>query len=166
MERRINKRIETYVATMKSDICQKIKDANVDGSNDLVSYVFDYNRLLLDKNDFVKRKRLKNSIPVTNRCTARKANNDQCTRRRKEGCEFCGTHSKGAPHGLMDSTTIDSKLSHKLDVFGEEVGGIIYYMDKHNNVYKMEDIMSEKTNPDIIGTYELINGAYNINVNR
>ena len=66
-----------------------------------IQYVYDFERLLLVKDDFIKRKRIKNAIPVTNRCNALRANNEQCTRRRKDGCEFCGTHSKGTPHGLV-----------------------------------------------------------------
>jgi len=165
MERRVNKRIETYVSTMKNDICGKINEMSFDDTNkinEIVSFVFDYNRLTLDKQDFIKRKRLKNSIPITNRCTARKANNEQCTRRRKDSCEFCGTHSKGVPHGLIETRANEDTQNHKLEVFGSEIGGIIYYMDKYNNIYKMEDIMAEKINPEIIGTYKQTNGVYEL----
>ena len=59
---------------------------------DLIEYVFDYERLCLTKEDFIKRKRIKNAIPTSNRCNAKRANGEQCTRRRKYNCNFCGTH--------------------------------------------------------------------------
>ena len=106
MERRLNTKVENYLKTFKDGIRDKIialdikQDNNI---NKLIEYIYDYNRLTVDKEDFVKRKRVKNSIPENNRCMAKRANGEQCTRRRKLDCEFCGTHSKGTPHGLMDS---------------------------------------------------------------
>lgn len=172
MESRINKTVSTYVRTFKNDLAATIKDMETKNSgievNDLLSYIYDYQKLVLKPSDFNKRKRLKNTIPVTNRCSACKANGDQCTRRRKENSEFCGTHSKGVPHGMVhedNNTNNKTTLSHNIDIFGEDINGIIYYMDKYNNIYSMEDIMMKKTNPGIVGSYELINGVYNIRIN-
>ena len=44
----------------------------------------------------------------------------------------------------------------------QEIMGIVYYIDNYNNVYKTEDILSEKKNPEIIGRYEESNGNYTI----
>jgi hypothetical protein len=41
----------------------------------------------------------------------------------------------------------------KLEVFTENIGGILYYIDKYNNVYKNEDIMNNIKNPRIIAKY-------------
>ena len=90
MERRINSKIETYIGDLKTKICEKINEKTSIANNDrseLLQYVYDFERLLLVKDDFIKRKRIKNAIPVTNRCNALRANNEQCTRRRKIGCE-------------------------------------------------------------------------------
>jgi hypothetical protein len=127
-------------------------------------FIFDYQKLTLKSNDFNKRKRLKNSIPVTNRCSACKANGDQCTRRRRGETEFCGTHSKGVPHGLIVENANVENQKQSVDIFGEDINGIIYYMDKYSNVYKMEDIMRQIENPSIIGDYTLSNGVYEINI--
>lgn len=153
MEKRINNKIETYVTLFKDDIRNKITELGFDEKpkiNELLEYVYDYERLSLIKDDLIKRKRIKNSIPNLNRCSAKRASGEQCTRRRKEACEFCGTHAKGTPHGLMQSSTSTNEVSHKLEVVAEEIFGIIYYVDKFNNVYKTEDIMEGKQNPQII----------------
>jgi len=166
MESRINKTIVTYVRSFKSDIGDKVKsmDLGVETSNELMRFIFDYQKLTLKSNDFNKRKRLKNSIPVTNRCSACKANGDQCTRRRRGETEFCGTHSKGVPHGLIVENANVENQKQSVDIFGEDINGIIYYMDKYSNVYKMEDIMRQIENPSIIGDYTLSNGVYEINI--
>lgn len=166
MESRINKTIVNYIRSFKTDIGDKVKsmDLGDDKSCELMRFIFDYQKLTLKSNDFNKRKRLKNSIPVTNRCSACKSNGDQCTRRRRGETEFCGTHSKGVPHGLIKDNINTENQTQSVDIFGEDINGIIYYMDKYSNIYKMEDIMSQSENPTVIGNYKLENGIYEINI--
>ena len=168
MERRINTKIETYIGDLKTKICEKINEktsilANEDRS-ELLQYVYDFERLMLVKDDFIKRKRIKNAIPVTNRCNALRANNEQCTRRRKDGCEYCGTHSKGTPHGAVhaDGEQDITDTTKTLDVFAKEIMGIVYYIDHNKNVYNTEDIMNEINNPKVIAKYQLHNNKYSI----
>ena len=121
MEKNNNKRIETYVTGFKDNIRCKITELEFQEKqkiNELLEYAYDYNRLVLTKEDFVKRKRVKNAIPTLNRCNARRANGEQCTRQRKEGCEFCGTHNKGVPHGFMseDGSEQIPQTTQKLEV--------------------------------------------------
>jgi hypothetical protein len=165
MESRINKTIVTYIRTFKTDIGDKVKgmDLGDNNSSELMRFIFDYHKLILKSNDFNKRKRLKNSIPVTNRCSACKASGEQCTRRRRGDTDFCGTHSKGVPHGLVRENTNVVNQKHSVDIFGEDINGIIYYMDNHSNVYKMEDIMTQSENPTVIGNYTITNGVYELN---
>lgn len=157
MDKRLNKKIELYVTQFKDNIRSKINELNINDKlkvNELIEYVYDYERLNFTKDDFVKRKRVKNSIPGMNRCNAKRANGEQCTRRRKDQCEFCGTHFKGTPHGLIvSSVNIVDSNKHSLDLHAEDVNGIIYYVDKYENVYNMEDILSQTENPRIIGKY-------------
>ena len=120
MDKRLNKKSELYVTQFKDDLRTKITGLCFDEKskvNELIEYVYEYERLNFVKDDFVKRKRVKNSIPDLNRCNAKRANGEQCTRRRKEQCEFCGTHFKGAPHGLITSgaNPIDTN-NHSLEV--------------------------------------------------
>jgi hypothetical protein len=153
MEARINKVIEAYLTTFKDDIRTKITNIGFSDQQkmaELVEYVYDYDRLCLTKTDFVKRKRIKNSIPALNRCNAKRANGEQCTRRRKDEFEFCGTHSKGTPHGLIQEGCDAETNLQKVEVFAEDIQGIVYYIDNFNNVYKTEDILSNVKNPKIV----------------
>jgi hypothetical protein len=56
----------------------------------------------------------------------------------------------------------DELTSKKLEVVAEDVGGIVYYIDKYNNVYKMEDILENKENPRIIAKCVRKNGKVSI----
>jgi hypothetical protein len=49
-----------------------------------------------------------------------------------------------------------------VEVFAEDIGGIVYYIDNANNVYKTEDVLEEKTNPAIIATYVKTESGYSI----
>jgi hypothetical protein len=165
MEKRLNKKIETYVSEFKDSIKNKIAELNFDEKpkiNELLEYVYEYSRLTFEKDDFVKRKRIKNSIPNMNRCNARRANGEQCTRRRKDGCDFCGTHFKGAQYGLITNEENIENNKQKIEVYTEDVNGIIYYFDKFSNVYNTEDILEGKQNPRIIAKYTKVNDLYTI----
>jgi len=167
MERRLNTKVEQYLTIFKDGIRDKIIALDIkqdDNISKLIEYIYDYNRLTVDKEDFIKRKRVKNSIPENNRCMAKRASGEQCTRRRKIDCEFCGTHSKGAPHGLMDTEQNINPQNMTIDVTAREIKGIVYYIDKFNNVYNTEDVMQSKENPRIIARYEKIDDkTYTIN---
>jgi hypothetical protein len=165
MERRINKRIESYVTNFKDDIRKKaetlglVNDLNL---SHLVQYVYDYERLSLSKEDFMKRKRIKNAVHLADRCCAKRASNEQCTRRKKEGYEYCGTHLKGTPHGICLNGDDDKPQGQKIEVWVQDIQGIVYYIDKNNNVYQAEDIIVNKVNPKIIAKYVKQGETYSI----
>jgi hypothetical protein len=115
----------------------------------------------IDKEDFAKRKRVKNTVPVFERCCAKRANGEQCTRRKKEQFNYCGTHSKGTPHGII-SDTEPVNTTTKLEVSAIDIKGIVYYLDQTGNVYDTEDIITNKKNPRIIAKYEKNGDEYNI----
>ena len=162
MEKRINKKIEGYLTKFKDDLREKVLGINIENHHmlPLIEYIYEYDRLAINKDDLVKRKRIKNSIPNMNRCNAKRADGQQCTRRRKDNCEFCGTHVKGRPHGLITNEIIETDINKKLDVYAQEINGVVYYLDKFNNVYKTEDIMKNIINPKIIGKYERQQDSY------
>lgn len=165
MDRKLNKRIADYVGDFKKNIKQKALDLQfqeTDKIEELVRYVFEVERLVFSKDDVSKRKRIKNAIPSLNRCHARRANGEQCTRKQKEGCSFCGTHVKGTPHGIITTSESDNGDVITGEVFAEEIGGIVYYLDKHNNVFSTEDILNDKQDPKVIAQYTHENGQYHI----
>ena len=162
MERRINKKLENYITEFKDNIKLKAEDLGLK-SNLFIQYIFDYDRLVLNKEDFVKRKRVKNIVHFTDRCCAKRANGEQCTRRRKDEMnEFCGTHLKGTPHGICDINEETKPTGQKIEVWTQDIQGIIYYLDKNNNVYQVEDIIQNKPNPKIIAKYVKIGETYTI----
>lgn len=166
MEKRINKKVDTYITTFKESIKNQLLAENFDEKekvNDFLSFIYDFERLSLSKEDFIKRKRVKNTVPIVNRCSAKRADGDQCTRRRKKDCEFCGTHSKGTPHGLVIEGENTETTNEKLDVIAHEIKGIVYYIDKYNNVYNTEDILKGIENPKIIAKSKIdTNGNFSI----
>jgi len=154
MEKRINKKIETYTTAFKEKILERSSQLGIkdDQLNSLMQYIYDYERLSLNKDDFLKRKRVKNVVPYFDRCCAKRASSEQCTRRKKEGCEYCGTHMKGTPHGLVENEE-NKQTTQKIEVWAQEILGIVYYIDKFGNVYQAEDIVNNKTNPKVIAKY-------------
>jgi hypothetical protein len=172
MERRINKKLENYTTNFKENVKQKAIEIAVEFGlgleNDaklsqLIQYIYDYDRLVLTKEDFMKRKRIKNTVKLSERCCAKRANGEQCTRRRKdETTEYCGTHLKGTPHGICDFTEEQNPSGQKIQIFTQEIQGIIYYIDNNSNVYQMEDIIQNKSNPKVIAKYLLSNDVYSI----
>ena len=165
MEKRLNKKTEQYITNFKDNIRDKAQQMGFskdDKMNQLLQYVYDYERLSFEKEDFQKRKRVKNFVPVFDRCCAKRATNEQCTRRKKEGIEYCGTNMKGTPHGIIDNQEDAKVTTQKMEVWAQDIQGIIYYIDKNNNVYKAEDIIANKINPKIIAKYIKNGDLYSI----
>jgi hypothetical protein len=166
MEKRLNKRIETYVTDFKDNIRNKINSIGFNEQskiNELLEYVYDYDRLQIKKEDLAKNVRVKNVVHESKRCTAKRCNGEQCTRTKKSESMFCGTHIKGTPHGLIK--TSENSLTntiHKVNIYVKEIYGIHYYIDDYGNVYKTEDILAEKQNPSIVAKYILENEIYSI----
>jgi len=162
MEKRINTRFEQYIGQFKDAIKTKVVELGLgqeDKLKELVEFVYEYERLVLQKDDLSKRKRVKNSIPQENRCNAMRANSERCTRKRKDGHEFCGTHLKGTPNGSVGQLSASESVFKKIEVTVNEIDGIMYYIDSFDNIYKPEDIISGKENPTIIGKQLNINGV-------
>ena len=156
MERKINKKIENYLSKFKDSIRDKITDLNNEEKHyeELLQFIYEYERLTIDKEDLANRKRIKNVVPYCDRCSSKRANNEQCTRRKKDGYDYCGTHIKGTPHGTMNATgDVEVISTQKVEVWAQDIKGIIYYLDKNMNVYQTEDIVSNKHNPKIIAKY-------------
>lgn len=165
MERRLNKKLETYITTFKDSIREKATQLGLSSdikSTQLLQFIYDYDRLSFNKEDFQKRKRVKNFVPIYDRCCAKRASNEQCTRRRKEGCQYCGTHMKGTPHGTVDVQDEAKVNTQKVEVWAQDIQGIVYYIDKTNNVYDTADIIKNQVNPKIIAKYVKNGEVYSI----
>lgn len=168
MEKRITKKVHQHFIIFKESIINKLKKLNQESKIDeieyknLLGYLYDYQSLTICKEDLTKRKRVKNSVPLHERCCALRANGEQCTRRKKDGNEYCGTHVKGRPHGEVNDKKQGPTMK-KVEVWAEDINGIIYYIDNFNNVYDHNDIINGIPDPKVIAKYEkTIEGVYSI----
>ena len=166
MERRLNNKISGYLTAFKNDMKAKIMEEGLSAEtcNRLLVYMYDYDGMVFTQDDFVKRKRVKNTVPVIDRCCAKRANDEQCTRRKKEGFEYCGTHVKGTPNGLMTTESSSTAMEiNKVEVWVQDIMGISYYLDNQGNVYEAEDVVMNRDKPKIIAQYhKLADGKYSI----
>jgi hypothetical protein len=165
MEKRLNKKVEAYITLFKDSIREKATHLGLNNdvkTTQLLQFIYDHDRLSFNKEDFQKRKRVKNFVPIYDRCCAKRANNEQCTRRKKLDCEFCGTHMKGTPHGIIDCLNEPKINTTKVEVWAQDIQGIVYYIDKNFNVYDTIDIIKNQINPKIIAKYVLNDGNYSI----
>ena len=114
--------------------------------------------------DFENKRRSRAAIPYYERCSGRKADGEQCTRRRKEDSDFCGTHIKGTPYGKLQANSIDVPLIKQKNIWVEDIKGINYFIDDDGNVYNHEDVLSNKLNPIVIAKYtkNSVTSVYNI----
>jgi len=166
MERRIGKKCDNHIQEFKTDIKNWLDKSDFCKSSqysDFLKFIYDYEGISLGKEDFQKRKRVKNMVPHFDRCIANRANGEQCTRRKQTDSDFCGTHIKGTPHGKVSIDDNVKPVISKIEVFVQEIKGINYYIDKNGNVYSTEDIISNSKNPSIVAKYEKkSNGDYYI----
>ena len=152
------KMIDAYVHAFKSVVNGRLSDYKTRGGKndidayhaDLMEMVTEYDKIKLCEDDLIKRKRVKNIVPLFDRCIAKRANGEQCTRRKKEGEGYCGTHTKGRPHGSVNETPENMVTNKKVEVWIQEIKGIVYYVDAEKNVYDPEDILLNKINPKVI----------------
>lgn len=164
MEKRLNTKMSHYLVGFKNELKERLlgSDLTHDVKQDLIKFIYDYDGLEFTTDDLAKRKRVKNVVPLCERCCAKRANNDQCTRRKKDGLDYCGTHLKGTPNGMMSLNTEPVNTSKKVEVWGQDFMGITYYIDKDNNVYNTEDVVKNVHNPKVIAKYEISDGVYTI----
>lgn len=176
MEKRISRKVEDYLSSFKQDIKKLMIDYNLHESDNgkiLLQSILDKPNLAFTPEDFIKRQRAKNTVNILERCSAKRANGELCSRKKKKNSIFCGTHCKGTPYGSIDNPNDHINLSDnisihppsnptppqlKINISTTEVEGIIYYVDDNHNAYSMEDILLNKNNPQIIGT--IINDTF------
>jgi hypothetical protein len=160
MEKRLNTKLDNYVGALKREIIEQIQSGL--SNEELIQFVMEYQGITLEDTDFLKRKRSNNIVPVCEKCTAKRMNDTQCTRRKQGGTEFCGTHIKGTPYGVIEPC-ITSPTIKQVEIFQQEINGILYWIDREQHVYSMEDVLSNKTNPKVIASYSVTaDGMYTI----
>jgi len=164
MEQKINSKLDTHQLDFKNAIKEwltvnqgQVMCQGTNKTSDFLQFIFDTTNLSIKKEDLQKRKRVKNLVPHCDLCIAKIASGEQCTRRKQSAEEqFCGTHIKGQPYGIETATEENTNPQmKKVDIWVQEIKGITYYIDSNNNIYKPEDIMSNKPNPAVIAKWAL-----------
>lgn len=165
MERKMNMLVQNYVSKFKSDTVKYAQSLNIAGDEKVgavLQFVCDYDRLILTAEDFAKRQRIKHVVPPELRCNGKRGAGNQCTRRKQEGKEYCGTHAK--VNYALASASLDSTLctetspTETLEVWCEEINGIMYYVDKKSNIYDASDVVCNKLSPKVLGKYTKSSG--------
>jgi hypothetical protein len=157
MEKNIIAKINKNSSELKKNMIDWIKKNNVnisddtgrDKTNEFIEHISDFPTIQLTKDDFKRRTRIKTVIPNYERCCALRLNGDRCTRKKKDKEEFCGTHLKGKPYGIIEETQALEK--NKTAIWVEDIGGIHQYIDADGNIYSTEDILQSVKHPRIIG---------------
>jgi len=148
MESKIQTIADNFYDNYKTAIFQKIDNiVSVATADELKTFINSLNNLTFKKEDFYVKKETP-VVEMKDRCIAKRSDNTQCTRRKKKGCDLCGTHVKHSPNGIIEISTVNMK---RKDVWVQEVMGIQYYIDSEDNVYNTEDVLEEKINPRIVG---------------
>jgi hypothetical protein len=107
----------------------------------------------LDVDDLVRFiDRISVTPEVETRCTAKRPNDEQCTRRCKAGSQLCGTHSKIIPRGNVDGTITREVVAVNID-------GIMHYVSD-GLIYRTEDVLRAVVNPAVVGRYTTIDGKF------
>jgi len=164
MEKRLNAKIDLWTTDFKGELAGIVQHSSmVDGAKaTLLQFIYEYKHLELKKEDIQKRTRVKNHVPFHERCRALRANGEQCTRRKKDSAKFCGTHIKGIPHGEISESDSKEPVLKKVQVWAQEVNGIIRHIDKDGNVYDPQDIYQNIENPKVIAKWTKTDEKYSI----
>jgi len=73
-----------FIHLVKGKICEDIKNKYPKIDHSLSISIMGYPRLVFTKEDLSKRKRVKDAVATTNRCAARTADGQQCSRHKRE----------------------------------------------------------------------------------
>jgi len=162
MEGRIALKVDAYISAFRLDMETQIEEGLA--GDDLIEYMNTYHLFSFSDEDFKKRKRSKNMVPLCDRCMASRIDKAQCSRRKQTDQIFCGTHIKGQPYGVIQSEDIVDPIGapRTQNVWCEDVNGIYYYIDDIGNVYSPEDIVANKPNPKVITKYVKTGDTYTI----
>lgn len=156
MEKRVQDKVTEHINAIKSTLSQWATENMEDERlrQQLLNLIAAQTTVELKKEDFSRRRRTTNNVPKFNRCSARLHAGTQCTRRKRDGCDFCGTHMRGQPYGIFaEGDGGGGDEPEKVSVDTVSIKGISYYIDDIGNVYHPQDVIDGKVNPRVIARY-------------
>ena len=119
-----------YNIKLKEILAEISKDYSLNYEKLQSKYIKDEN-ININMELMHKRKRKKNKQLACNElCMARKADNDQCTRRRKDGSEYCGKHFNNLKFGRIDDEDKYSNNDDFIKCSPEDIDGKEYFVKK------------------------------------
>lgn len=160
---KLNTRVEGVLSEFKEQIIQKLRDPGANSHSDIIQFIQKFQPPVIREDEIMKKKRVKNPIPFHDKCIAKRANGEQCSRRKKKGGDFCGTHSKACPHGTISVETMEEGeasgeqygvVKKQIEVWLEDINGIMYWINDSGTVYHPDDIRNNVENPRVIAHYE------------
>ena len=161
MEKRISTIVNCHINDYKDQLNEYVKkNSNLLENDELITIINSIKCINFNKEDFMKRKRVKSVVAQYMRCIAKRASGEQCSRKKRENCKYCGTHEKNRPHGEISDFIAPENNLTKIEVKLQEINGVLYYIDNNNNIYCTEDIVTNKISPKIIGKYKFIDNKY------
>ena len=156
---KLNSSIDTHINAFKDQLITQLHCSH--NNTDIVTFIRNYEFPKLNQDDYIKRRRVKNTIPFHEKCLARRGDGEQCSRRKRKDSDFCGTHSKACPHGIINivhspnQNAQDKNIVKKqIEVWLEDIGGIMYWINDSGTVYHPDDIRNNVENPRVISHYE------------
>ena len=155
---------------IKSRINEIIVAISIDYNLDENELIEKYSPKLQAIQEQTKVKRKRKSIPKEQCCLGRKQFGEQCTRRKKNGSDFCGSHMKSLPYGRIDDQKehlckVKGKRGRKkkkvsieeneeyIQTWIDKDLGDKYLIDKYNTVYT-----NNPESPKIIGKKNILTG--------
>lgn len=166
MDKVINKGISEYLTQFRNDIKDKINELKINKDDErnkcLIEFILEYKNMVITKDDLKKTTRLKTIIPASIRCSAKRVNGEQCTRRKSKCGDYCGTHAKVLPYGVFEVANEQEESKKVVNVTAENIKGIMYYIDEFLNVYNTEDVVNGKEDPRIVAKAVKTNDIYSI----
>lgn len=165
---KLNALINGFMDEFKRELSDKLQSG--ESNSTVLEYIQRYQPPIITEEDIMKKKRVKNIIPFHDKCIARRANGEQCSRRKKKGGNFCGTHNKACPHGTISLESITAENSEiaqgvvkkHIEVWLEDINGIMYWINNEGAVYHPDDIRNNIENPRVISHYEKIENGDSI----
>ena len=142
-----------------TNILEKISHLKMLEKDELIEKCLPDIKLFNEKaNNIIQKKKKKSNrriLPIHEQCLGRKMNFTQCTRKRKDGTEFCGSHIKNLPNGKIgDDGSCFMKIKGKrgrkrkniMDNIGkndilttkEYIDGELYLVDRMKVVYNFD----------------------------
>ena len=157
-EEKMNASINQHFADFKNKLREQL--GNHTSPALLMEFVDKYQFPALVEEDYTKKRRVKNPIPFHEKCIAKRANGEQCSRRKKKDSDYCGTHNKARPHGVItlsheeENMEGDNVVKKEIEVWLEDINGIMYWINDVGTVYHPDDIRANIENPRVIAHYE------------